>query len=231
MGHCGLSLSGLFEVRNCRLWCGVSVISWTAQASEPSESEDDEDKARFVCPFRVFWILHRKLGAGCLCADHRLGRRCHEGLRACCWCVLPLLDHCRLWHGGKSTRKHPCTWQDLAAARQVQKVAINELETLSGLWLEELKAGRSDEAKVLKQEVKEAEKKVEKAKQEVEKAKQEVEKAKEEAKASVGSGRGQAGASACAVVAVDFGLHAFSCGPPLLLFGVMLSSQQGSARR
>ena len=145
--------------------------------------------------------------------------------------MLPLLDHCRLWHGGKSTRKHPCTWQDLAAARQVQKVAINELETLSGLWLEELKAGRSDEAKVLKQEVKEAEKKVEKAKQEVEKAKQEVEKAKEEAKASVGSGRGQAGASACAVVAVDFGLHAFSCGPPLLLIGVMLSSQQGSARR
>ena len=177
-------------------------------------------------------------GAGCLCADHRLGRRCHEGLRACCWCVLPLLDHCRLWHGGKSTRKHPCTWQDLAAARQVQKVAINELETaqqavktLTALWLEELKAGRSDEVNVLKQEVKEAEKKVEKAKQEVEKAKQEVEKAKEEAKASVGSGRGQAGASACAVVAVDFGLHAFSCGPPLLLIGVMLSSQQGSARR
>ena len=116
-------------------------------------------------------------------------------------------------------------------------MAINELETaqqavktLTALWLEELKAGRSDEDNVLKQEVKEAEKKVEKAKQEVEKAKQEVEKAKEEAKASVGSGRGQAGASACAVVAVDFGLHAFSCGP-LLLFGVMLSSQQGSARR
>ena len=64
VGHCGLSLSGLFEVRNCRLWCGVSVISWTAQASEPSESEDDEDKARFVCPFRVFWILHRKLLGG-----------------------------------------------------------------------------------------------------------------------------------------------------------------------
>ena len=101
------------------------------------------------------------------------------------------------------------------------------------LWLEELKAGRSDEAKCCgsRRRSRRPNKKVEKAKQEVEKAKQEVEKAKEEAKASVGSGRGQAGASACAVVAVDFGLHAFSCGPPLLLFGVMLSSQQGSARR
>ena len=39
----------------------MCVISRTAQAEEPSESEDDEDKARFVRPFRVFWISHRNL--------------------------------------------------------------------------------------------------------------------------------------------------------------------------
>ena len=33
--------------------CGARVVSRTAQASEPSESEDDEDKARFVRPFRL----------------------------------------------------------------------------------------------------------------------------------------------------------------------------------
>ena len=142
--------------------------------------------------------------------------------------MLLLLDHCRLWHGGKSTGKHPCTWQDLAAARQVQKVAINELETaqqaaataqqavdaLQTVWLREFTADNSVKADEAKQEMEKAEKKVAKAKLEVEKAekkvakaKLEVEKAKEAVKASVHAGPEQAGASAYAVVAVAFGLR------------------------
>ena len=48
---------------------------------------------------------------------------------------------------------------------------------------------------------------------------QEVDKAKEAAKASVPAGRGQAGASACAVVAAfPHGRRAFSCGPTVFAF-------------
>ena len=63
------------------------------------------------------------------------------------------------------------------------ETAQQAVKTLTALWLQELQAGRSDEANVLKQEVKEAKK------------------------------------------------DAFSCAPPVLLLGDMLSSQQGSARR
>ena len=94
-------------------------------------------------------------------------------------------------------------------------------------WEEKVKRA---EEKVERAEVKveTAEKKVDRAEVELDRAKQEVDKAKEAAKASVPAGRGQAGASACAVVAaLPQGRRAFSCGPPLLLFGVMLSSQQG----
>ena len=70
-----------------------------------------------------------------------------------------------------------------------------------------------------KQEVETAEEKVDRAKVELDRAKQEVDKAKEAAKASVPAGRGQAGASACAVVAaLPHGRRAFSCGPTVFAF-------------
>ena len=145
---------------------------------------------------------------------------------------------------GKRTGKHPCARQDLA--RRVQEVAIKQLETaqqavttaqevvgrLTTLWLAERPSG-SEKANLLKQELNEAKKELREANREVDKAKQEVEKAS----ASVQAGRVRAGASACAVVAVAFDLHSrmvvvrFRGGPPLLLFGVVLSSQQGSPRR
>ena len=60
----------------------------------------------------------------------------------------------------------------------------------------------SEKAKEVKQELKEAKKELKEAKKELKEAEQ-----KYEAKASVQAGRGQAGASACAVVAVAFGLQ------------------------
>ena len=125
-------------------------------------------------------------------------------VRACCWFALLLLvlqivlpvgagraaaeerggssqNRKQMWSAnGKRTGKHPCTRQDLSAARRLQKVAINQLETaqqavktaqqavetLQKVWLQEFEArGNTEEAK-------EAEAKVEKAKQEREKAKE-----------------------------------------------------------
>ena len=57
------------------------------------------------------------------------------------------------------------------------------------------------------EKVERAEEKVDRAKVELDRAKQDLKEAKEAAKASVPAGRVQAGASACAVVAVDFGLQ------------------------
>ena len=69
------------------------------------------------------------------------------------------------------------------------------------------------------EKVETAEEKVDRAKVELDRAKQEVDKAKEAAKASVPAGRGQAGASACAVVAaLPQGRCAFSCGPTVFAF-------------
>ena len=109
------------------------------------------------------------------------------------------------------------------------ETAQQAVKTLTALWLEELQAGRSDEANVLKKELKEAKKELKEAKKELKEAEQ-----KYNAKASVQAGRGQAGASACAVVAVAFDLQhsrmvvvRFRAVQPFLLFGVMLSSQQG----
>ena len=122
------------------------------------------------------------------------------GLRFCS------LKSCRrqLWSSSQNRKQMclaPCTRQDLN--QRVRRLAIDEMETaqqavktLTALWLEELKAGRSDEANALKQEVKEAEAKLEKAEQKY-----------KDAKASVQAGPEQAGASACAVVAVAFGLQ------------------------
>ena len=131
-------------------------------------------------------------------------------------------------HGGKSTGKHPCTRQDLA--RRVQEVAIKQLETvqqavttaqqavttaqevvgrLTTLWLAELPSG-SEKANLLKQELNEAQQNYGMAQQKYAEAQQKYEEAQQNCKAasaSIQAGRVQAGASACAVVAVDFGLQ------------------------
>ena len=133
---------------------------------------------------------------------------------------------------GKRTGKHPCARQDLAAARRARELAL-DLPAYLQQQLPKLEDSSSEKAKEVKQELNEAKKELREANREVDKAKQEVEKAS----ASVQAGRVRAGASACAVVAVAFDLHSrmvvvrFRGGPPLLLFGVVLSSRQGSPRR
>ena len=125
--------------------------------------------------------------------------------------------------------------QDLAAALQLRDLAISGLQTAQDAqktaqdtlqfvqtrWEEAVQAKDNEAAEKWEEKVKRAEEKVERAevkvetaekkidraKVELDRAKQEVEKAKEAAKASVPAGRGQAGASACAVVAVAFGLQ------------------------
>ena len=139
----------------------------------------------------------------------------------------------QMWSAnGKRTGKHPCARQDLAAARRVRKLALDLAAYLQQQLLN-LEDSSSEKAMQVKQELNEAKKELREANREVDKAKQEVEKAS----ASVQAGRVRAGASACAVVAVAFDLHSrmvvvrFRGGPPLLLFGVVLSSRQGSPRR
>ena len=236
---------------------------------------------RCVLGFRIESCSAGCRGAGRLCADHRLGRRCPQGLRACCWFALLLFEiplHTVAFASagagraaaedssgergssqnrkqmcsanGKRTGKHPCARQDLA--RRVQEVAIKQLETaqqavttaqevvgrLTTLWLAELPG--SEKANLLKQELNEAQQNYGMAQQKYAEAQQKYEEAQQNCKAasaSIQAGRVQAGASACAVVAVAFDLHSrmvvvrFRGGPPLLLFGVVLSSRQGSPRR
>ena len=139
--------------------------------------------------------------------------------------------------------KHPFTWQDLAAARRVQEVAINQLQTaqqavtvLQEVWIQELRARNTKEAEKAKQELAVAKQELADVETKLGKAKQEVEKAKGAAKASVQAGRGQAGGLLrVQLLLLRLGLQhsrvRFRAGPPFLLFGVMLSSQQGSPRR
>ena len=136
---------------------------------------------------------------------------------------------------GKRTGKHPCARQDLA--RRVQEVAIKQLETaqqavttaqqavttaqqavttaqevvgrLTTLWLAERPSG-SEKANLLKQELNEAQQNYGMAQQKYAEAQQKYEEAQQNCKAasaSIQAGRVQAGASACAVVAVAFDLH------------------------
>ena len=176
-------------------------------------------------------------------------------VRACCWFALLLLvlqivlpvgagraaaeerggssqNRKKMWSAnGKRTGKHPCARQDLAAARRARELL--DLAAYLQKQLLGLDDSSSEKAKEVKQELNEAKKELREANREVDKATQEVEKAS----ASVQAGRVRAGASACAVVAVAFDLHSrmvvvrFRGGPPLLLFGVVLSSRQGSPRR
>ena len=130
--------------------------------------------------------------------------------------------------------------QDLAAARQLRDVAISGLQFVQTRWEEAVQAKDNEAAEKWEEKVNRAEEKVERAEEKVERAeekvetaeekvdrakveldraKQEVDKAKEAAKASVPAGRGQAGASACAVVAaLPHGRRAFSCGPTVFAF-------------
>ena len=122
---------------------------------------------------------------------------------------------------GKRTGKHPCARQDLA--RRVQEVAIKQLKTaqqavttaqevvgrLTTLWLAERPSG-SEKANLLKQELNEAQQNYGMAQQKYAEAQQKYEEAQQNCKAasaSIQAGRVQAGASACGVVAVDFGLQ------------------------
>ena len=87
-------------------------------------------------------------------------------------------------HGRKITGKQACTWQDLAAARRVQEVAIKGWETaqqavaaLQKVWIQEVEANNSERADEIKQELNEAKQERKVAKQELNDAKQEYEQA------------------------------------------------------
>ena len=143
----------------------------------------------------------------------------------------------------KAARRDVEEQEDLAAARRVQNVAINELETaqqavtvLQNVWLQEFKAnGNTEEAKQAEAKKDKAKKEVEKAEEKVKKATQEVEKAKKAASASVQAGRGQAGLLRVQLLLLPLictpAWSSFPRGPPFLLFGVVLSSRQGFPRR
>ena len=85
--------------------------------------------------------------------------------------------------------------------------AQKAVDALQAVWLQHEASGNTEEAKQAYAKFKEAKDEVGKAKLEVEKAEAKVEKATGAVKASVQAGREQAGASACATVAVAFGLQ------------------------
>eukprot|EP00439_Symbiodinium_sp_Y106_P004977 s11358_g1.t1 len=100
--------------------------------------------------------------------------------------------------------------EDLAAARRArdraESAVVRADKVVAALWdrwLQEYNANNSEKVDEIETKLKDAETKLEKAKKELKEAEQEY----KDAKASVPAGRGQAGASACAVVAVDFGLQ------------------------
>ena len=149
-------------------------------------------------------------------------------VRACCWFALVFLvpqivafacwcrtSRCRiqLWKtrlrprrqtdvfgkcGGKSTGKHPCTRQDLAAAKRQRDVALSRVERaeerateMQKQWQQALAAGNNLKAEQWEKKLEDAEQELKDAKKELKEAEQ-----KYEAKASVQAGRGQAGVSA-----------------------------------
>ena len=111
-------------------------------------------------------------------------------------------------HGGKITPKHPCTRQDLAAARRARELALdgkqragNVVKELDGVvsalrrrWLQEFQANNTAKADEVKQELQDAKQELNDAKQELNDAAAKLEKAEQkyEAKASVRAGRVQA---------------------------------------
>ena len=119
---------------------------------------------------------------------------------------------------------------ELETAQKAVVTAQKAVDALQAVWLQREEGDNNEEAKQAYAKFKEAKDEVGKAKLEVEKAEAKVEKATEAVKASVQAGPAQAGASACVVVPVVVVVR-FRGGPPFLLFGVMLSSQQGSPRR
>ena len=109
-------------------------------------------------------------------------------------------------HGGKSTPKHPCTWQELAAARRARGSAESVVEELDrvvvalwGRWRQEFQANNSAKADEIETKIDEIEAKREKAKKELEEAKKELKEAEQkyDTKASVQAGRGPGGFCVC----------------------------------
>ena len=120
-------------------------------------------------------------------------------------------------HARKNTGKHPCTWQDLLAARRERELALDgkqsaqkavkELErfvaALREQWLQEFQSGNNKKADEVLAKLQDAETKLEDAETKLEDAetklkvaKQELNDAKQEyeqAKASAQAGPAQAG--------------------------------------
>ena len=113
-------------------------------------------------------------------------------------------------HARKNTGKHPCTWQDLLAARRERELALDgkqsaqkavkELErfvaALREQWLQEFQSGNNKKADEVLTKLQDAETKLEDAETKLKVAKQELNDAKQEyeqAKASAQAGPAQAG--------------------------------------
>ena len=188
-----------------------------AASAQTTDLVEDAPKAseravglRFCFWFRRLWPL--PAGAGRAAAEERGGSS--QNRKQMCLA------------NGKSTGKHPCTRQDLD--QRVRRLAIDEMETalqavktqteavntLTALRLEERKAGRSDKANTLNEELNEAKKELAEAKKELAEAKKELAEAEYNAKASVQAGRGQAGG----LLRVQLLLLTMVCSTPACVF-------------
>ena len=185
-------------------------------------------------------------------------------VRACCWFALLFLvppmvafacwcrtSRCRrqLWRtrlqpkpqtdvfgkcGGKSTGKHPCTRQDLAAAKRQRDVALSGLEgrrpdripaeAAAGVGRQQQRKGQGGQAGAQG-----GQEGAQGGQEGAQGGRAEV-RGQSKRPGRTRAGRGFCMCSCCCCLwfaAFPHGRRAFSCGPPLLLFGVMLSSQQG----
>ena len=102
-------------------------------------------------------------------------------------------------------------WEDLDGAREDRDFARQRLREAVQNGDEKERKEAREEFEKAKEEAKRAESKVQTAKEEATKAREELEKAKSTAPFQAGA----------------FALMCSSCSPPLLVVGVMLSSQQG----
>ena len=143
----------------------------------------------------------------------------------------------------RCSARFPRTWQDLAVAQSVRDLAIRRLDTaqdvlefVSARWKDAAQAKIIEDEERWKVEVTQAEEKVKQAEEKVKQADEKVDRAKVEVKqAEEKVGRAKAGGF-CVLLAVAFGLHSRKVvlrfrAVHRLLFGVVLSSRQGSPRR
>ena len=136
----------------------------------------------------------------------------------------------------RCSARFPRTWQDLAVAQSVRDLAIRRLDTAQDVlefvlarWKDAAQAKIIEDEERWKVEVGQAEEKVKQAEEKVDRAKVEVKQAEEKV------GWAKAGGF-CVLLAVAFGLHSRKVvlrfrAVHRLLFGVVLSSRQGSPRR